>query len=100
MKIITINTHSLEEPDYERKLHEFAGVILTEQPDVFAMQEVNQSVNAEPAYEAELAGYTRCGDFPDRFAGTITGPGLPLFWPGRVCAITGPGFLQSWGMEI
>ncbi len=63
MKIITINTHSLEEPDYERKLHEFAGVILTEQPDVFAMQEVNQSVNAEPAYEAELAGYTRCGDF-------------------------------------
>ncbi len=41
MKIITINTHSLEEPDYERKLHQFAKVVLAEKPDILAMQDVN-----------------------------------------------------------
>lgn len=63
MKIITINTHSLEEPDYERKMQEFARVISAEQPDVFAMQEVNQSISAEPLEDIRLPGYTRCPDF-------------------------------------
>ena len=49
MKIITLNTHSIIEPDYENKLIEFAKMIKTEKPDVFALQEVNQSV-AKPEF--------------------------------------------------
>lgn len=63
MKIITINTHSLEEPDYERKLHQFAAVILAEKPDIFAMQEVNQSVKGRILEPSQLTGYVSCGDF-------------------------------------
>lgn len=62
MKIMTINTHSLEEPDYEKKLHQFAQVVLAEQPDVFAMQEVNQSVDAEQRDISKLPGYMECPD--------------------------------------
>ena len=40
MKIITINTHSLEEPDYEKKLHQFAEAVLAEQPDVLDRKSV------------------------------------------------------------
>lgn len=63
MKIITINTHSLEEPDYERKLHQFTRVVLAEKPDILAMQEVNQSVSAEELSGLKLSGYTICPDF-------------------------------------
>ena len=63
MKIITINTHSLEEPDYERKLHQFAKVVLAEKPDILAMQEVNQSVDAGELSGSKLSGYTICPDF-------------------------------------
>ena len=44
MKLITLNTHSLEEPDYEEKLHRFVDVVLAEKPDIVAMQEVNPDV--------------------------------------------------------
>ena len=36
MKLLTINTHSLVEPDFEIKREYFARVILQEQPDIFA----------------------------------------------------------------
>lgn len=89
MKIITINTHSLEEPDYEKKLHQFADVILTEQPDVFAMQEVNQSVIAEPMEPSELREYTGCRDFAGRvrkdnhgarLSGLLLAKGMRYYW--------------------
>ena len=47
MKLLTLNTHSLIEPDYEAKREIFVNVIANEQPDVFALQEVNQTVSAE-----------------------------------------------------
>lgn len=47
MKILTINTHSLLEEDYQQKLDHFVQGILKERPDIIAMQEVNQSFNAE-----------------------------------------------------
>ena len=53
MKILTINTHSLQEENYEQKLQWFVEGILREKPDIIAMQEVNQSVDAdeiEPEY--------------------------------------------------
>lgn len=89
MKIITINTHSLEEPDYEKKLHQFAEVALAEQPDVFAMQEVNQSVSAEKRGLSRLPGYVGCPDFSGpvrqdnhaaRLAELLSENGTKYFW--------------------
>ena len=47
MKILTLNTHSLQEDNYQQKLDWFVEGILKEQPDIIAMQEVNQTANAE-----------------------------------------------------
>ena len=44
MKLFSLNTHSLEEPDYERKLTRLAKGLLALQPDVTAFQEVNQTI--------------------------------------------------------
>ncbi len=43
MKLITLNTHSLREPDYRNKLRAFVASILREKPDIIALQEVNQT---------------------------------------------------------
>ena len=43
MKLLTLNTHSLIEPAYEAKRDAFVEFIRKEQPDVFALQEVNQT---------------------------------------------------------
>ena len=50
MKLLTLNTHSLIEPAYEAKRDAFVEFIRKEQPDVFALQEVNQT----PAEDAGL----------------------------------------------
>lgn len=63
MKLITLNTHSLEEPDYAQKKLAFAEVLTKEQPDILALQEVNQSVNAAPVSDEMLKGFIRCPDF-------------------------------------
>lgn len=47
MKLLTINTHSLVEENYEEKLKIFISAIINEKPDIIAMQEVNQSCAAE-----------------------------------------------------
>ena len=62
MKLITLNTHSLAEPDYENKLKLFARAALRETPDVIALQEVNQSVDEEPVGTEQLreCGFTQC----------------------------------------
>ena len=43
MKLLTLNTHSLIEPDYEAKREIFVNFIAAEQPEVFVLQEVNQT---------------------------------------------------------
>ena len=62
MKIMTLNTHSLAEPDYESKLTAFAGSLVQIQPDIIALQEVSQSRNASPAAPDRLPdwGYVPC----------------------------------------
>lgn len=50
MKLLDLNTHSLEETNMEEKQKIFADVIAKEQPDIFALQEVNQHM-AFPAVE-------------------------------------------------
>lgn len=46
MKLLTLNTHSLLEENYEQKLDRFVEGILKERPDIIALQEVNQTQDA------------------------------------------------------
>lgn len=46
MKILSLNTHSLVEENYNYKLGEFCHTIAEILPDVFALQEVNQTMTA------------------------------------------------------
>lgn len=46
MKILTLNTRSLQEENYRKKLDAFVRGILKEMPDLIAMQEVNQTDEA------------------------------------------------------
>lgn len=59
MKLLTLNTHSIIEPDYPQKLESFVEKIVEWKPDVFAMQEVNQTADALPL-QAIPAGYCPC----------------------------------------
>ena len=45
MKILTLNTHSLQEENHQQKLSWFVEGILKEKPDIIAMQEVNQTAD-------------------------------------------------------
>ena len=89
MKILTLNTHSLVEEHYEEKLAQFAAFIQKEQPDILALQEVNQSVSAPLADPAQLPGYMPCegNDIPvrsdnhaARTAQLLHKGGFPYFW--------------------
>lgn len=54
MKLLTLNTHSLRETDYDEKANAFADFLLREKPDIIALQEVNQTCSAPTAKD-------RCG---------------------------------------
>ena len=56
MKILTLNCHSLIEPDYEKKLCQFVEFVLRERPDLIALQEVNQLASAPPADPSLMDG--------------------------------------------
>lgn len=58
MKLLTINTHSIIEKDYEKKCGYFVDAITRIKPDIIAMQEVNQSKWAKTADSNNF-----CGDF-------------------------------------
>lgn len=57
MKIMTLNTHSLVEPNAQEKLGQFVQGVLAEMPDVIALQEVNQTLTALPTDGVLLEGY-------------------------------------------
>lgn len=56
MKILTLNTHSLQEKNYDLKLEWFIAGILRETPDIIAMQEVNQTADGPLIDSAMLEG--------------------------------------------
>ena len=62
MKILTLNTHSHLETDYERKLAEFVKAICELKPDVIALQEVNQSIASKDCEACK--GIRTIGDIP------------------------------------
>lgn len=53
MKLMTINTHSLIEKNYEEKVKLFVDAVVRIQPDVICMQEVNQT-NTSPVADESL----------------------------------------------
>lgn len=57
MKLMTLNTHSLVERNYQEKLQQFVCGVLAEKPDVIALQEVNQTIAAPLAGADLLMGY-------------------------------------------
>ena len=63
MKLLTLNTHSLEEPGYVEKTEQFIEMLSKERPDIVALQEVNQSQNEAVFPDVRLDGYIRCGGF-------------------------------------
>ncbi|MBQ8833526.1 MAG: endonuclease/exonuclease/phosphatase family protein [Oscillospiraceae bacterium] len=56
MKILTLNTHSLLEENYQQQLDQFIEGILREMPDIIALQEVNQSAFGEEIDPEMLEG--------------------------------------------
>ncbi len=61
MKLLTLNTHSLIEDNYQRKLLDFVDAVSLQKPDIIALQEVNQSISANAAGD-EFNRYFPCGD--------------------------------------
>lgn len=57
MKLLTLNTHSLQEADCQEKQALFAQAVCDIRPDLIAMQEVNQTMTAAPASRSMLKGY-------------------------------------------
>ena len=54
MKVLTLNTHSWMEEHPEEKFEQLAEVILKEEYDVIALQEVNQGIKSEPGIVGDL----------------------------------------------
>ncbi len=54
MKLLTLNTHSIIDKDYENKIEVLSNAILKYTPDVIALQEVMQSSNAKVVGDNEL----------------------------------------------
>lgn len=89
MKIITLNTHSLIEVEYEKKLLEFVEVIQKEEPDIIALQEVNQTAASLVYPSVFLDGYVRCkgcdvvireDNHAARLAELLRSKGLKYYW--------------------
>ena len=62
MKILTLNTHSIMESNYEEKLTQFVEMITEVSPILFTLQEVNQSLAMPEAGDAPETGYVVCRD--------------------------------------
>lgn len=60
MKLLTLNTHSLQEEGYAKKLEQFVEMVQREQPDIIALQEVNQTAAAPCAGPNLLCGSALC----------------------------------------
>lgn len=59
MRLLTLNTHSLAEDQYEEKLEAFLAGVTRIRPHVMALQEVNQPQNGMPQ-SPDTALYTPC----------------------------------------
>lgn len=88
MKLLTLNTHSLQEENYPEKLNWFVESILEEKPDIIAMQEVNQTADEDLMDLSMLEGqYPIPGCMPIRkdnhaavVANRLRQAGIECYW--------------------
>lgn len=62
MKLLTLNTHSLVEDNYDEKLNEFVDAIFYKQPEIIALQEVNQTCFKAAVSPNDLTGFCPCDE--------------------------------------
>ena len=62
MKLLTLNSHSIIEEDYEKKLLVFVDYVTSAQVDVIALQEVNQSASGTVLDKNELYNFIEADD--------------------------------------
>lgn len=87
MKLLTLNTHSLVGEDFERRAAIFIAALARESPDVIALQEVNQRVDA-PVLTEPLSRFVPCGGsrpfradlYVWRLVRALESAGLVYFW--------------------
>lgn len=60
MKLLTLNTHSLVEENYNKKLMDFVTAVAGEMPQVIALQEVNQTCCEAVVPKEKLTGFCPC----------------------------------------
>lgn len=60
IKLLTINTHSLIETEYEKKLDIFVNALEKYKPNIVALQEVMQPKNSIPC--ERIKNFVRCGN--------------------------------------
>lgn len=89
MKILTLNTHSLLEEDYRLKLNCFIDTVVREQPDVIALQEVNQTISAPEVDKEKLEGLV-----------PVSGNDVPVRWDNHAAEVAHclrkAGIASSW----
>ena len=56
LKLLTLNTHSLEGENYQKSLNDFVDAVIDEKPDIIALQEVNQTKTEKNLMRDELDG--------------------------------------------
>lgn len=78
MKILTLNTHSIMEAGYEEKLIKFVEMVKEVSPDLFALQEVNQSLAMPEAVDAPETGYVACKPCAGDSAGGASKQNVPV----------------------
>ena len=76
MRLLTLNTHSHVEEDYREKLEAFVQAVSEEEPDVIALQEVNQTISAPEADASHLIGMA-----------SVPGWGIPVRWDNHAAEI-------------
>jgi len=88
MKILTLNTHSLLEKDHQKKLDWFVAGILREKPDIIALQEVNQTADAQLMGLEKLEGQypvpgciqVRADNYAALVANLLRQAGIDCYW--------------------
>lgn len=88
MRLLTLNTHSLVEENYEQKLVKFVVSVEKLQPDIIALQEVNQSADANVIRQENVPHFYPCaGSIPlradnhmYRAAQLLKEHGLDYYW--------------------
>lgn len=88
MKLLTLNTHSLVEENYTQKLYDFVKAVSKEQPQIIALQEVNQTAFAAavPAeklnryFPADSHAVIRKDNHAYNAVRLLEEKGVPYFW--------------------